>query len=65
MSYFNIPKNFNELLNQPANCQQMEPVFPHPGHSFVAQPFDKKFENSPSSDRVSPVDAAVEARAGA
>ena len=44
----------------------MKPVFPHPGHSFVAQPFDKKFENSPSSsDRKSPVDATVEARAGA
>ena len=62
---FNIPENFNKLLNQPANCQQMEPVFPHPGHSFVAQPCDKVFiVMSIISFSVSPVDPVVEASVG-
>ena len=63
---FNIPENFNKLLNQPANCQQMEPVFPHPGHSFVAQPCDKVFlvMSIIISLSVSPVDPAVEASVG-
>ena len=63
---FNIPENFNKLLNQPANCQQMEPVFPHPGHSFVAQPCDKVFPvmSIIINPGVSPVDPAVEACVG-
>ena len=44
----------------------MEPVFPHPGHSFVAQPCDKVFlvMSIIISLSVSPVDPAVEASVG-
>ena len=44
----------------------MEPVFPHPGHSFVAQPCDKVFlvMSIIISLSVSPVDPAVEPRVG-
>ena len=44
----------------------MEPVFPHPGHSFVAQPCDKVFlvMSIIISLSVSPVHPAVEASVG-